>query len=160
VNRQSSTKFWEGSPDGRPRILEIYPSHGHGTSGQRDRRVDHLRAVHGSLIDEHDNPGRRLSAYNQSQHAFGQAGRVEAFTLQKAREPLVAALELAGLGQGASHRGHIQVAITEADVEGQVEESGGETSRIFAHGAAQEGKVSLHQRADDIVESRVVFHYH
>ena len=33
-------------PDGGPRVFEIHPSHGHGTSGQGDRRIDHLHAVH------------------------------------------------------------------------------------------------------------------
>ena len=101
----------------------------------------------------------RMSAHNQRQHAFGQAGRVEAFALQEAREPLVVALERVVLGQGASHRRQVQASLIKAHAEGQVDEGGGEAGQVFAHGAAQEGKVSLHQRADDLVECWIPFHY-
>jgi len=73
---------------------------------KRNQSFEGCRFV--GLALEGTTAGRRLVAQDQSQHAFGQAGEVEVFALQKTREPLVAALELGSVRKGASHRGQMQ----------------------------------------------------
>ena len=131
-----------------PGIFKIDPSHRHGTALKGDGRTDHLHAIHGGLIDQHDDPRRRLLPQHQSQHGLGQTGGIEVRALQEAGKPFIAALELDALGQDASHGGEVQPPVPEADAEGQPQEGTSQAREIFAHGATQPAEVGLDEPGD------------
>src|SRR5437870_3378480 len=63
-----------------PRIFKVDPRDRHGSPLKRDGGIDHLDAIHGGLVDQHDHPGRGLLSQDHRQHALGQAGSVKVLT--------------------------------------------------------------------------------
>src|SRR5438034_2535655 len=70
-------------------IFKVHPRDRHGSPLKRDGSIDHLDAIHGGLVDQHDHPGRGLLSQDHRQHALGQTGSVKVLTFQEAREPFI-----------------------------------------------------------------------
>src|SRR5437762_4782383 len=135
-------------------------THATGTARplKRDGGIDHLDAIHGGLVDQHDHPGRGLLSQDHRQHALGQTGSVKVLTFQEAREPFIAAFKLLALGEDAGDGSEVQSAVAETDAPGQVEESASQTGKVLAHRAAEVGEV----RIDDLPDGgkKVLFLIH
>ena len=80
-------------------IFKVHPRDRHGSPLKRDGGIDHLDAIHGGLVDQHDHPTWRFVPQDHRQYALGQAGSIKVLTFEEPREPFIAAFKLLALGR-------------------------------------------------------------